>query len=321
MQVRKLGDAGLASSVIGLGTLALTGRSGPVDDAASVDTIRFALDIGVTLIDAATGCEAERAERLVGRAVAGRRDEAMIAVGGGSRPDAGGRRRRLDGTPEHLRRSCEASLARLGVDHIDLYYLDGVDPGVPLEDSMGELAELVAAGKVRHVGMSGASADQLRRAHAVHPVAALAAEYSLWERRVEAECLPAARERGIAVFACRPLGRGFLTGRIRSADQLSADDIRHDDPRFWPENLPANLDLLRAAEEIAAQRDLGLPRLAIAWLLGRGDDITPVPSTRDRVHLEMNSAAAGVRLTPDECDHLAALFPPASVAGRGRTLP
>jgi aryl-alcohol dehydrogenase-like predicted oxidoreductase len=316
MHVRKLGDTGLASSAIGLGTLAFTGRFGSVDDAASIDTIRFALDIGINLIDAATGYDAERVEQLVGRAIVGRRDEAVIAAGGGIRLDAGGRRTRLDTAPEYLRQSCEASLGRLGVDHIDIYYLAGVDPRIPVEDSMGELAGLVAAGKVRHVGMSGVSADQLRRAHAVHPVAALAAEYSLWERRVEAECLPAARERGVAIFACRPLGRGFLTGRIRSADQLSADDLRHDDPRFWPGSLPSNLDLLRAAEEMATHRDLGLPRLALAWLLCRGDDITPVPSTRDRLHLEMNAAAAGVRLTPDECEHLAALFPPASVAGR-----
>ncbi|WP_131757122.1 aldo/keto reductase [Actinomadura fibrosa] len=320
MHAREFGSAGAARpisrSAIGLGTLALTGRSGPVDDRASVATIRFALDIGVTLIDAAVVHGAERVERLVGRAVAGRRDEAVIAACGGFRRDAGGRRARLDGTPGHLRRSCESSLGRLGVDHIDLYYLAGVDPRVPVEDSIGELAELVAAGKVRHVGVSGVSVDQLRRAHAVHPVAALAAEYSLWERRVEAECLPAARRRGGAVFACRPLGRGFLTGRIRSADQLAARDLRRDDPRFWPENLPGNLDLLRAAEKAAADRDIGLSRLALAWLLCRNGGVTPVPSTRDRLHLEMNAAAAGVRLTPEECEHLAALFPPAAVAGR-----
>jgi aryl-alcohol dehydrogenase-like predicted oxidoreductase len=309
MNVRKLGDTGPTSSIIGLGTLAFTGGYGPVTDAASIDTIRFALDIGVTLIDTASGHEVERVERLVGRAIAGRRDEAVIAARGGIRPDAGGR---LDGTPKYLRQSCDASLDRLGVDHIDIYYLAGVDPRVPVEESMGELAELVAAGKVRHVGLAGASADQLRSAHAVHPVTALAAEYSLWERRVEAECLPAARACGAAVFACRPLGRGFLTGRIRSADQLSAGDLRRADPRLGPENLPAGLRLLRAAEEIAAQQDLGLPRLAIAWLLGRGEDITPVPSTRSRLHLEMNAAAAGVRLAPEQCERLAALFPPRS---------
>jgi aryl-alcohol dehydrogenase-like predicted oxidoreductase len=319
MHVRKLGDAGPPSPPIGLGTLALTGRSGPVDDATGIDTIRFALDIGVTLIDAVADHDVERAERLVGRAVAGRRDEAVIATCGGIRPATGGRGTRLDGTPEHLRRSCDASLERLGVDHIDIYYLAGVDPRVPVEESMGELAGLVASGKVRRVGLSGASADQLRRAHAVHPVAALAAEYSLWERRVEAECLPAARERGVAVFACRPLGRGFLTGRIRSAGQLADGDARHDDPRFRPENLPGNLRLLRAAEEVAAHRDLGLSRLALAWLLCRGDDVTPVPSTRDRLHLEMNAAAAEVRLTAAECEELAALFPPASIAGRTAT--
>ncbi|TDC72041.1 aldo/keto reductase [Actinomadura sp. GC306] len=317
MHASKPGDAGPASPRIGLGTLALTGRYGPVDDAAGIETIRFALDIGVPLIDAAAGAGAERAERLAGRAVAGRRDEAVIAACGGVRRSPGGRETRLDGTPEHLRRSCDASLERLGTDHIDVYYLAGVDPRVPVEESMGALAGLVASGKVRRVGLSGVSAEQLRRAHAVHPVGALAAEYSLWERRVEAECLPAARERGIAVFACRPLGRGFLTGRVHSAGRLAEGDARRDDPRFRPENLSANLRLLQAAEEVAAHRDLGLARLALAWLLCRGDDITPVPSTRDRLHLEMNAAAAGIRLTAAECEYLAALFPPESIAGRG----
>jgi aryl-alcohol dehydrogenase-like predicted oxidoreductase len=307
MQVRRIGGSGLVSSAVGLGSLAFAGCYGRVDEVECVRTVQHALDLGVTMLDTADSFSGGEVERLVGRAVAGRRDEALIATWSATRG-------RDDSGPEALRMACDASLRRLGVDHIDLYYLVPANQPGPIEASVSQLAELVTAGKIRYVGLSGASAEELRRAHAVHPITALAVEYSLWERQAEAGPLLAAHELGIGIVACRPLGRGFLAGRIVSPDQLDAADDRRNDSRFWRENLRRNRRLLQDAEQVATQKHLGLSRLALAWLLSRADDIVPIPSTRNRLHIEMNAGAVGLRLSQEECDALAALFPPTAIA-------
>jgi aryl-alcohol dehydrogenase-like predicted oxidoreductase len=311
MQVRRIGGNGLVSSAVGLGSLAFTGRYGPADKTQCMRIVRDALDLGVTMLDTADSYRSGDVERLIGRAVASRRDEVVIATrasGGGA---ASGAARGKD-----LRTACEASLRRLGTNHIDLYYLDIADRSAPVEVSVHQLGELVSAGKIRYIGLAGASADQLRRGHAVHPISAFAGEYSLWAQEVASGPLLTARELGIGIVACRPLGRGFLAGRIVSPDQFDVDDDRRNDARFWPDNLQSNRKLLQAAEQVATQKHLGLARLALAWLLSGGEDIVPIPATRNRVHLEMNTAAVGVRLTRDERGRLAALFPPGLTSGR-----
>lgn len=316
MNIGRIGDErSPATPPVGLGCRALTGGYGPVDEDEAVRTIQHALDIGITLFDVADFYGAGEAERIVGRAIAGRRDEALIATRGGLRFDAAGRPVGVDGRPASLSRACDASLRRLAVDRIDLYYLARVDPDVPVEESVGRLAELVDAGKIKSVGLTKVTAEELHRAHATHPIAALAHEYSLLERGIEAEQLPAARALGVTVMACRPLARGLLTGRISSVDQLAPDDLRRDDPRFWRENAARRRDMLLAAERMTAEKDISLGRLALAWLLAQ-PGVLPVPSTRNRLHLEMNAAAIGIRLTPAERDRLAAIFP-AKRAGDG----
>lgn len=316
MQVRRIGSSGLVSSAIGLGSLAFTGCYGRVDKAEWVRTVQHALDLGVTMLDLADPCSGGEVERLVGRAVAGRRQEALLATWNATedpddRPGPGS-------APERLRMACDAALRRLNVDQIDLYYLlPAREPG-PIEAAVSQLAELVAAGKIRYIGLSGASAEELRRAHRVHPISALACEYSLWERRAEAGSMLAARELGIGIVACRPLGRGFLAGRIVSLDRLEPSDKRRDDARFWGDNLRRNRRLLQNAEQVATQKHLGLGRLAIAWLLSRADDIVPIPSTRNPLHIEMNAGAVGQRLSQNECDAIAALFPPTAIADGAR---
>ena len=297
------------TAVIGLGCGAFTGGYGAVDEGECVSTIQHALDIGSNLVDVADFYRAGEVERLVGRAITGRRDEALIATRGGMRFDARGKPTGIDGSPEYLTRACDASLRRLSVDHIDLYYLARVDPLVPVEESIGRLGELVNAGKIRQIGLAKASAEELRRAHRVCPISALATEYSLVARGAEAAELPAARELGVTLVACRPLGRGLLTGRLLSADDLDDGDYRQDDERFRPEHLKRHRRLLADAEALVAEKDLSLSRLALAWLLAQ-PGVVPVPSTRSRLHLEMNAASVGVRLTPEDGDRLTALFPP-----------
>jgi aryl-alcohol dehydrogenase-like predicted oxidoreductase len=304
----KIGGTGLISSPIGLGCVAFTGSYGRVEEAETVRRIRQALDLGVSLLDMADFYRAGEIERLAGRAVGSRRDEAVIATQGGLQFDATGRLNGIDATPDQLRKACEASLMRLGMEHIDLYYLACADPDVPIEDSVGQLAELAAAGKIRQIGLVTSSAQQLRRAHRVHPVAAVCTEYSLWERRAEAECLPAARELGVTLVACRPLGRGVLTGQISSPDCYDAADVRHGDSRFSRENLLRTQGLVEEAEKIAASLHIGLSRLALAWLLAQ-PGVVPIPSTRNPLHLEMNAAAVGLSVPRDHYDRLAALFP------------
>ncbi|SEB30972.1 Predicted oxidoreductase [Streptomyces misionensis] len=314
MEIRKLGAAGPLCSAVGLGCLGLTGGYGRVDADAAVDVVRAALDRGVTLLDTADFYGGGSVEELLGRALAGRREQAVIATRGGA-VFAGSRRpTAFDGSPAFLRRACEASLRRLGTDHIDLYHLARVDPKVPVEESVGGLAELVAEGKIRHIGLSEAPADVLRRAHAVHPVAAVAAEYSLWSRDVEDAVLPVARELGIGLVACSPLGRGFLAGAV-GANGPAEGDYRRNHPRFAPENLARNRVLLGEAARIAEETGVPLGRLALAWVLTRGEDIVPIPGTVRREHLLENIAAAAERLSAADAARLADCFPADAVAG------
>jgi len=306
----------LAVSAVGLGCLGLAGGYGDAPEADSLALLRRALDEGVTLLDTADFYGGGACEALVGRAAAGRRHEVVLATRGGVRSKTpGGPPSVTDGRPESLRQACEASLRRLGTDHVDLYYLARVDPDVPVEESVGALAGLVAEGKVRHIGLSEAGADELRRAHAVHPLTALESEYSLWERHVEDEILPVARELGIGFVAHSPLGRGFLTGTLASTDGFGARDIRRNHPRFTAENLTRNRELLRAVEETADRYAVTTGQLVLAWLLSRGADVVPIPGTRSEHHLLLNIASAGIELTAVESTRLAALLPPGSVAG------
>ncbi|GAA0440092.1 oxidoreductase [Acrocarpospora corrugata] len=295
MRYTRLGRAGPVISNIGLGTLALSGAYGPVDPGEAFDLIGRALDSGVSFVDTADLYDDGRVERLIGRAVASRREEIVICTRG-------------SGTAQ----ACEASLKRLGVDAIDLYYLRCRRQDAPIEEDMAQLADLVSAGKIRYLGLSNGSLRQLRQAHAVHPLTALAVEYSLWGLPAQPGLLAEVLRLGLSVVAARPVGRGFLTGRIRSADQLTPGDWRRRDPRFQPAGLRRGLDPLREVEDVAARLDLGAGRLAIGWLLSQGEHVVPVPSTRDQVHLEMNLAASDVALAPDIRDELSRIFPPAA---------
>lgn len=311
-----LGGQGLVSTSLGLGCAALTGAYGPVDHDEAMRVVMRALDGGVSLIDL-IDADGE-AERLVGKAVAHRRDEALIAAAprgvGWDRAVGWAGADRWEGRdrvsrPEDLGRACDASLARLGMEQIDLFVVDPGASGAPIEETMGVAGRLQDAGKIAHIGVRGLDGKRLRRAHAARPVAAVAVEYSLWQRGAELEVLPVARELGMGVVAGRPLGRGFLTGRITSQVQLGPGDVRRLDPRFSPENLEAELLRLRDAQGVAADMDIGIGRLAIAWLLARGDDIVPVPSTRDLVHLEMNLTATGILLPEPVKARLAGTYP------------
>jgi len=282
-----------------------------VDDAESIHTIRRALDLGITLIDTAEAYGPYRNEELVGQAIAGRRDQVVLATKFGLISRRDGEQRGLDSRPENVRIAAEGSLRRLGTDHIDLYYQHRVDPGTPIEDTVGAMAELIEEGKVRHIGLSEAAPETIRRAHAVHPVTALETEYSLWTRDPEAEILPLVRELGIGFVAYSPLGRGFLTGQIRSTDQLDASDFRASNPRFAQQNLQQNLRIVAEVEAVAAEAGATPAQVALAWLLAQGDDIAPIPGTRRVSRLEENVAAADLVLSPDHLARLAAIRPPA----------
>ncbi|MFB9361343.1 aldo/keto reductase, partial [Actinoplanes nipponensis] len=307
----------LTTTAIGFGTLGLTGGYGAVGRDESVAAIRHALDSGMRLVDTADFYGGGRVESVVAAAVAGR-DDVTIATRGGALFTPEGRPAGVDGSPEHLRRACDASLRRLGVPRIGLYYLARVDPRVPVEDSVGALAELVAEGKIAHIGLSEATAQELARAVAVHPVAALASEYSLFERGVEAEVLPAARALGVGLVACSPLGRGLLTGRIIASDSLGEGDFRRNHPRFSAAHLGDNLALVAGAQEIATRRNVSLVRLALAWLLAQGPDIVAIPSSRTAMHAEMNAAAADVELTEEDLRQLSEAMPPGAASGDRR---
>jgi len=310
MEYREL--AGLTVSAVGLGCLAMTGGYGPADPDECVTTIRKGLDLGLTLLDTADFYPGS--ERLVGRAIAGRRDEVVVATRGGMRSAApGGPPKIFDGTPDHLRGACTASLRALDVDHIDLYYLARVDPRVPVEESTGALAELVEEGKIRHIGLSEATAGQLRAAHAVHPITALESEYSLWERHVEAEILPAARALGIGFVAHTPLGKGMLTGELPAG--FGPRDFRSNHPRFQGENLRHNRELVAGAARALGRTGRPLGQLALAWVLAQGKDVVAIPGTRDPDHLAANLAAADIVLTPELLAQLAESVPPDGVSG------
>jgi aryl-alcohol dehydrogenase-like predicted oxidoreductase len=291
---------------------------GASDEQESTRTIRRALDLGCDFLDTSDMYGPHTNERLVGAAIAGRREEVFLATKFGIRlePGAAGEppRRSIDGSPEYVRRACEGSLQRLGVEHIDLYYQHRVDRSTPIEETVGAMAELVAEGKVRHLGLSEASAQTIRRAHAVHPITAVQSEYSLWTRDVEDEVLPTLAELGIALVAYSPLGRGFLSGRFSSPEELDEGDFRRHGPRFTGENLQRNQELAERVAELAAEKGITPAQLALAWVLHRGEQIVPIPGTKRVSYLEQNLGAADVALSDDEVRRIADAVPAASGA-------
>jgi aryl-alcohol dehydrogenase-like predicted oxidoreductase len=314
---RRLGRAGLTVSALGLGCMGMSafyGTGAERDDATSTATIHRALDLGITFLDTSDAYGPHTNEELVGRAIRGRRDQVQLATKFGILFGRDGERS-LRGDPAYVHEACEASLRRLGVDHIDLYYLHRVDPTVAIEDTVGAMAELVSAGRVRHLGLSEAAPDTLRRAAAVHPITALQTEWSLWSRDIEDEVLPAARELGIGIVPYSPLGRGFLTGAITSPDDLAPDDFRRSNPRFTGENLQRNLDVVARVREIAEEKGCTSAQLALAWVLSRGDDVVPIPGTKSPSRLEENAGAAGTTLTPADLARIDEVAPRAAFAG------
>jgi len=316
MEQRTLGTQGLVVSAEGLGCMGMSEFYGAGDDAESIATIHAALDLGVDLIDTADIYGPHSNERLVGEAIADRRDEVVLATKFGIvRDPEDPQARGVNGRPEYVMRSCDASLRRLGVDHIDLYYQHRVDPDVPIEETVGAMAELVDAGKVRFLGLSEAGAETIRRAHAVYPISALQTEYSLWSRDVEDEILLTVRELGIGLVAYSPLGRGFLTGQITSPEDFAPDDFRRHNPRFQGENFARNLELVDRIREIAAEKDCTPGQLALAWVLAQGPDVVPIPGTKRRTYLEQNVQATEIALSADELARIDEAAPAGAAAG------
>ena len=314
METRRLGD--LEVSAIGLGCMGMSEFYGPRDEAEAMATIQRAIDLGVTLLDTADMYGPYTNEELVGRAIRGRRQAVVLATKCGIvRDPHNAMVRGINGRPEYIRTSCDGSLRRLGVDAVDLYQLHRVDPKVPIEESVGALADLVRAGKTRFVGLSEASAQTLRRAHAVHPIASVQSEYSLWSRDPEDGVLDTCRRLGIGFLAYSPLGRGFLTGQIRRFEDLAADDYRRLSPRFQGENFPKNLELVRHIEAVAGAKGCRASQLALAWVLAQGEFIVPIPGTKRRTYLEENLGALGVQLTPADLSRINDIAPPGAAAG------
>ena len=315
MKQRRLGRNGPMSSAIGLGCMSRSGTYGPADDAESIATIHRALDLGVSFLDTADMYGVGRNEQLVGKAIKGRRHGIVLATKFGNMRGADGAFLGVNGRPEYVRQCCEASLKRLGVDVIDLYYQHRVDPEVPIEDTVGAMSRLVDEGKVRHLGLSEAAPQSIRRAHAVHPIAALQTEYSLWSRDPEDGILATVRDLGIGFVPYSPLGRGFLTGHIKSIDDLEADDFRRHSPRFQGENFAKNLELVEHIEALAKDKGCTAAQLALAWVLAQGEDIVPIPGTKHVRLLEENVGALDVRLSADELVQIDRLLPKGAAAG------
>ena len=316
MEYRNLGSGGLETSALGLGCMGMSEFYGPADEQESLATIRRALDLGMSFLDTADMYGMGRNEELVGRAIRGRRNEVVLATKFGNvRDPADPARRSINGRPEYVSTACDASLRRLGVDEIDLYYQHRVDPSVPIEETVGAMAKLVEAGKVRFLGLSEAGAETIRRAHAVHSISALQSEYSLWTRDPEDGTLDVCRELGIGFVAYSPLGRGFLTGQIRRFEDFAPDDFRRMNPRFQGDNFRRNLDLVDRIADIAREKQCTPAQLALAWLLARGSDIVPIPGTRHPQRLEENVEALQIELSPEELRRIDEVAPRGAAAG------
>jgi aryl-alcohol dehydrogenase-like predicted oxidoreductase len=315
MQRMRLGSQGLEVPRIGLGCMGMSEFYGPADEAGSIAAIHRALELGMTFLDTADMYGPFKNERLVGKALAGRRDGVVLATKFGNVRGEDGSWQGISGKPEYVRSACDASLQRLGVDHIDLYYQHRVDSHVPIEDTVGAMAELVRAGKVRYLGLSEAAPATIRRAHSTHPISALQTEYSLWSREPEEQIFDTVQELGIGFVAYSPLGRGFLTGRWKSLDDLAPDDFRRFSPRFSQENFQKNLDLVEQVRGLAAAKGVTAGQLAVAWVLGRKPFIATIPGTTKVTHLEELAGAEQVRLTPAELEQIESLLPPGSASG------
>ncbi len=312
MEQRKVGN--LTVSALGYGCMGLSGIYGPVPEADAIAVIRAAADLGITFFDTADAYGPYTNERIVGKAVQGIRDRLVIATkfGQETRPDG---TRRINGRPDYVRSACDASLQRLGLDHVDLYFQHRVDKSIPIEETVGAMAELVKAGKVRHLGLSEASSATIRRAHAAHPITVVQTEYSLWSRDVERDVLPTVRELGIGFVAYSPLGRGFLTGRVKRPEDLAEKDGRKMMPRFQGDNLAHNLSLMTRIESIAGERKVSPAQLALAWVLSRGNDIVPIPGSRRIERVRENLAALPVKLSAKDLEALDRAAPPGAAAG------